>query len=1617
MFYRRVDTKTKRDISILLLLIFIVSITIGYALLASNLNITGSTAIASSKWDIHWENVSPTTNLETTNITAPATITDDTTVEYAVKLDKPGDYYEFLVDAVNDGTIDGMISVFGNKVYAANGTTEKELGDYLEYSISYSDGSALSKNQLLKAGQRKTYKVRLQFKEDIEASHLPSDVDSYRFKFNVTYVQADNQNNDSIITFNANTGTGSMENQTIPDNVATNLAKNTFKKENYLFDGWNTKSDGSGTSYEDEEEVTNIGTVTLYAQWRIDSFPKVFNQSGACTFNGSSSNITGEDCSLYTNNKYIDTGIKLYSSTNLNKDYEIGFTIEEYVPENNEYQATLMNTKNEASGYPGVVFRKQSDTEFELASRKTSSANQNYRFAHSGVRDIRIYRIDSKIYYKIDDGERTLLNDLTQYNPSFDLNVWFGAAPTNASATAAQRYFKGTLSNMYIRLGTYVDDSSYTVTLNPNGGSVDPEYIVVSDGDSVGTLPTPVKAHNTFDGWYTSLTSGVEVDESYIPNKNITLYAHWTEIPTYTVTFNSNGGSSVDPIDVDEGETLGTLPIPTKNGKSFGGWYTEIDGGTRITESFSPTRDIEVFAHWLDTTFPKVFEQTGACTFNGSSGTITGEDCSDYVGQKYIDTGISLYSEENISKDYEIGFTIESYTPSDNESRATLMNTKLEATGYPGVVFRRNDETDNFILQSRKTSSANEQKTFAYNTVTSVKIYRISNEIYYSINGEDKVLLNNLTEYNPTFNLTTWFGAAPSNEAGTSAQRYLTGTLSNMYIKLGQYEEVGKYNITLNPNGGEVNPTTITIDQGDSIGTLPTPTLAENHFDGWYTDLTDGIEVDKNYIPDGNITLYAKWRNYVYYEVTFDKNDSSAVGTMSNQSIADGIPTPLNENQYTKEGYGFVGWNTEIDGTGTSYLDQADITLTGNITLYAQWVKTYTLTFDKNNPDAVGEPYSIELVSGISTQIPKESFYKYTLGNKGTESWNTKSDYTGLSYYMDQSITITEDSTLYSKFGKPYVSETIYWALQDNDSDDTKETLVISSHEVDGIQKGSFSGDTKFIGGESEDAWQQYDGYVSNIKIEGLVAPKYTYDWFAGTGSVASIFIVDLTNLNVSNVTNLSWMFERSGYDAATYKLDLSGWDTSSVTDMQYMFYFASCNSTTFDLNLSGWDTSSITDMNNMFYYAGCNSTTFDLNLSGWDTSSVTDMSYMFESAGKSATTWNVGDISGWNTSNVTNMYYMFSDAGYSATTWNVGDLSGWDTSSVTNMGNMFSKAGYNSATFDLNLSGWNTSSVTDMQSMFSKAGYSATTWNIGDLSGWDTSKVTIMNSMFSSAGYSATTWNVGDISGWNTSNVYNMGSMFSSAGYNSATFALNLSGWDTSKVSYMGSMFSSAGYNSTTFALNLSSWNTSRVSYMSHMFESAGYSATTWNIGGLSSWNTSRASDMSYMFSSSGYNSTTFDLNLSGWNTSSVTDMSSMFESAGYSATTWNIGDLSGWDTSKVTTMNSMFSSAGYNSATFALNISGWNVLKVTNMNFMFSNAGYNSTTFDLNLSDWNTSKLINIKSMFNNAGYSATTWSITIPQTNCNGINNTSSKMYGISSAVFVEVDTGRQFTLATN
>ena len=178
--------KSKKRLNYLLVIILLLLVSVGYAVLSTNLNIVGSGTINNPTWNIHWENV----QVKTGSVTASTPIIDTakTTINYSVTLTIPGDYYEFTVDAVNAGTIDGMVSVVSNKLNNVEITT---LPSYLEYKVTYEDGVDIAPNHLLEAGTSEKYKIHVGYKKDISATDLPSTAQTLNLTFSVTYVQSD----------------------------------------------------------------------------------------------------------------------------------------------------------------------------------------------------------------------------------------------------------------------------------------------------------------------------------------------------------------------------------------------------------------------------------------------------------------------------------------------------------------------------------------------------------------------------------------------------------------------------------------------------------------------------------------------------------------------------------------------------------------------------------------------------------------------------------------------------------------------------------------------------------------------------------------------------------------------------------------------------------------------------------------------------------------------------------------------------------------------------------------------------------------------------------------------------------------------------------------------------------------------------------------------------------------------------------------------------------------------------------------------------------------------------------------------------------------------------------
>jgi len=343
----------------------------------------------------------------------------------------------------------------------------------------------------------------------------------------------------------------------------------------------------------------------------------------------------------------------------------------------------------------------------------------------------------------------------------------------------------------------------YTISFDAKGGS-SVEDITQYYDEEIGELPITTKSDFIFDGWYADEEYSTIVSTTTKVTGDSTFYAKWRNPYNYTISFNANGGEvDTDSKNVIEGNTIGNLPTPTKTDYIFEGWYTDSTYTTEITENTIPTEDTTYYAKWKYK-FITVFSFDGEIIFNGEDQNIEFSEDANFErviinnGQRqvqkiqglptefnkgtYVDTNISLFSEQNYSKDFEIGFEIVEYDYSVQQAQATFVNEKyeLESLKYPGFVFRRYNSTNKLEFTSRKATGW-PSVTFAKDTVQKVKIIRKNNILYYSINDGQLTQMQDLTGISE-FETTVTFGA--SLQINGEPFRFLKGTLKNLYIIL-----------------------------------------------------------------------------------------------------------------------------------------------------------------------------------------------------------------------------------------------------------------------------------------------------------------------------------------------------------------------------------------------------------------------------------------------------------------------------------------------------------------------------------------------------------------------------------------------------------------------------------------------------------------------------------------------------------------------------------------------------------------------------------------------------------------------------------------------------------------
>ena len=179
---RRFRFNKKRHFSYLFLFFILGSMSFGYAYLNTNLSISGLSMLNSSTWDVYFDNV--IINEDSVEAVVEPTISNKTNISFSVKLDNPGDIYEFTVDLVNDGTMDAIIDNY--EILPVLTDDEKK---YLDYSVKYSTNQEIKTGDGVNANSRKKIIVHAEYKESEDIEDYPIEDKTFQFNINIEFQQ------------------------------------------------------------------------------------------------------------------------------------------------------------------------------------------------------------------------------------------------------------------------------------------------------------------------------------------------------------------------------------------------------------------------------------------------------------------------------------------------------------------------------------------------------------------------------------------------------------------------------------------------------------------------------------------------------------------------------------------------------------------------------------------------------------------------------------------------------------------------------------------------------------------------------------------------------------------------------------------------------------------------------------------------------------------------------------------------------------------------------------------------------------------------------------------------------------------------------------------------------------------------------------------------------------------------------------------------------------------------------------------------------------------------------------------------------------------------------------
>ena len=317
-----------------------------------------------------------------------------------------------------------------------------------------------------------------------------------------------------------------------------------------------------------------------------------------------------------------------------------------------------------------------------------------------------------------------------------------------------------------------------------------------------------------------------------------------------------------------------------------------------------------------------------------------------------------------------------------------------------------------------------------------------------------------------------WLFIIYQDNGKTARWKKLSGSLNTLndnaykngwYTKITAYPILTPQEITLLMFQNKVQTKTQTGYIGDKV-VLPSPTDSSKKYD-WYISTNSGISQDlidkkmfikaEDFASAAGITfgdIFNKLQNYrgstddasaftdLYpiplgkYLVEKERADENAITVTyngnkpaaatsnpadvpGNGSGSKGTDFTVSATEPTLAGYKFNGWNTQANGGGTKYVAGATIpgaTITGDFTLYAQWIQQLSITFNANGTGVTGLPSTITVDYNAATSIPSSAPTRTNFTFKG---WNTAANGSGTSYTAGQSIAhLTTNLPLYAQW-------------------------------------------------------------------------------------------------------------------------------------------------------------------------------------------------------------------------------------------------------------------------------------------------------------------------------------------------------------------------------------------------------------------------------------------------------------------------------------------------------------------------------------------------------------------------------------------------------------------------